>query len=279
MNVATFAWFVAGIALFIVATGVVAAIKQRRVRPGAFCAVSVLFALSLVGVYWIARGVHEAVNAALAVMDAGSMVATTLRDIDANSNCAVPTAFIAGAQSYTHNVKGTIEAVERSAVWTIWVFFGSFVGSVLFAAMFRSCWCCSNLSAVVPIALSGIAAVVVAAGSVAVCTAYIDETALSPDLEYLVNPNAPAPLHKLLPVHQIEELRAICSDTALAPLDRFTKAGAFSAVYGDVVAGVCVDARDGAIAVAAISWLSLVALIVVAVSDDKMDKNGDSSET
>ena len=93
---------------------------------------------------------------------------------------------------------------------------------------------------------------------------------------YLVEPTAPAPAHKLLPLRHIELLRVTCSDAALAPLDRFAEAGAFQDAYHAVDTGLCTDTRNGAIWVAAFAWVSLLSLVVL--SGAKVNDTASESE-
>jgi hypothetical protein len=260
MHVSVFAGVVASVSILIIITGIAALMYQRKITV----VLALFFATLLGGAYWMAKGVRESMDAAMIVMDAGSVVAEALHKIDNDkqSNCSVPMSFITSAEGYTHRARTRVETLELSAQWAIFTFYGSFVASVMSTALCGACCCRGNSSAVLSMSLAAISAVVVAAGSSASCAAYVDKSSMSSDVLYLVDVDAPPPDHKLLPLRHIEVLRNTCDDAALVPLDQFTKAGAFEPAYKTVNTGLCADTRNGAICVAVIAWLSLLALVI-----------------
>jgi len=253
----------------VIATGIASLCFLRRpisISPLVLGGVGVMFGLMLVGAHMITAGATKAINAAVDVMESGPVIANALREVDSATECTVPTKIIADAEAYTYDLKVTADAIEESSIVIVWSMFASFAASALLAiaisAHGRFCTqCCGLSTAVPPMMLAAIAGVLVAAGTRAVCTAYIEAEELSSDLRYLVDPSAPDTGARLLQETDIAQFTtATCTGALLAPIERFQQPGVFYDEYTDVDRGVCTEMFTGGIVVVALAWLSLVAL-------------------
>lgn len=246
----------------IIGTTIAAMCLLGRINGNQFAAVAVVFIFTLPVVYWITHGIATATDAVLAILDAGNTAADTLRTLD----CPVPPRIIDDANTYPFDFHDAINSVEESIELSIWGLFGSFVGSVvLTAVLYKLCGTCKGRgSAVFSICLSALAGTFIAAGLSLVCSEIIAIDNLSTDLRYLVDSSAPNVVSRLLPPSDIAALTAVCSNTTLGPILRFTRPGAFESNYDTLSTGVCTSAFGGSVLVVMIAWLCLVAIIVLA---------------